>query len=86
MGITQFISIPALITSFALGVLLVYITSPAPREIMVYPTPENVKKILYKDKAEQCFEFEHTEIPCPKNKEDIKEIPVQDNRDTESQE
>ena len=57
MGLSQFISIPALITSFALGMLIVYITSPPPREIMVYPTPENVKKLLYKDKAEQCFEF-----------------------------
>jgi hypothetical protein len=84
MGLMQFISIPALITSFALGVLLVYITSPAPREIMVYPTPENVKKVLYKDRADQCFEFKHTEIPCPKDKNQIKEVPVQDHSEDEN--
>jgi hypothetical protein len=73
----KLISVFAFIVSFAIGVFFVYITQPAKREIMVYPTPENVEHLLYKDNAGECFHFESQEVMCPSNKEDIHSIPVQ---------
>lgn len=73
----KFISFPVFLISLAIGLLVVYMTNPPPREIMVYPTPENVNKLLYKDSADQCYQFTPTEVACPKDKTHIKNIPPQ---------
>ncbi len=73
----KYISIKVFLISLALGLLFVYLSSPDPTVIYVYPTPENVDKIKYKDKASNCFKFDANEVPCPKNKSDIKTIPLQ---------
>ena len=70
-------SLPVFITSFAIGVLVVYLTSPPPREIMVYPTPENVGELLYKDHANQCYKFIPSKVECPDDHSKIKNIPPQ---------
>jgi hypothetical protein len=77
MGIGRFISIPTFLISFAIGIIIVNLTTIPKRNIYVYPTIDNAKKLLYKDQAEQCFEFSHNEIPCPADKSKIKEIPIQ---------
>ena len=61
-------SIPVFLISFAIGVLIVYLTNPPPREIIVYPTPENVGELLYKDRANQCYRFIPKEVKCPSDK------------------
>ena len=38
---------------------------------------EYEKFMIYRDKANQCFAFEHNEVPCPKNPLEISKIPVQ---------
>ena len=73
----KFFSVVAFILSFTVGVFFVYITQPASREIMVYPNPENVEQLLYKDNANECFYFESEEVKCPTNKENIHHLPVQ---------
>jgi hypothetical protein len=45
--------------------------------IYVYPTPENVSKLQYKDKADNCYAFNYEEVKCPTNKNEISRIPVQ---------
>jgi len=50
---------------------------PEMKTIMVYPTPENVDKILFKDKADNCFTFEETEVDCPSDESLISQIPIQ---------
>ena len=70
-------SLPVFLISFAIGVLVVYLTSSPPREIMVYPTLENVGDLLYRDKADSCFRFTPREVSCPKNKAEIKKIQPQ---------
>jgi hypothetical protein len=47
------------------------------RIIHIYPTPENEELMLYRDKAHQCFTFQHKEVPCPNNPLNIATIPVQ---------
>jgi hypothetical protein len=43
----------------------------------VYPTPENVDTVQYKDAAGNCFEFDQKKVGCPKESGKISQIPVQ---------
>jgi hypothetical protein len=73
----KYISIPVFLISFAIGIFFVYILGPEMKTIYVYPTPENVDKILFKDKADNCFKFVEEVVQCPKDKNLISSIPIQ---------
>jgi hypothetical protein len=73
----KYISFKIFMISLAVGLLYVYLSSPDPTIIYVYPTPDNVGNIEYKDKADNCFQFEANEITCPSDKSKIKTIPIQ---------
>jgi len=73
----KFINIPVFLVSFALGIFAVYITVPDKRKIIVYPSPDNVNHIQYKDKADNCFQFKQTETSCPKDKKELFNTPIQ---------
>lgn len=77
--IFKYISLPIFLISFAIGIFFVYILGPEKKEIYIYPTPENIDRILFKDDTNTCFEFEQVEVKCPKNDSDISTIPVQTN-------
>jgi hypothetical protein len=77
--ITDYVSIPLFIVSFALGLAFTYIIGPDVKTIHIYPTPSNYMKYQYKDNAEQCFEFKPIETDCPFNIFSIKSIPIQTN-------
>jgi len=73
----KYINIPVFLISFAFGLFAVYIFLPDTRKIYVYPSPENVDMLLYRDKTDKCFKFTETEVECPSNTDDIFKIPVQ---------
>jgi len=73
----HYISLPAFLISFAIGLFFVYVLGPEMKTIYVYPTPENVEKILFKDKAENCFYFKEEVVECPKDKSLISSVPIQ---------
>jgi hypothetical protein len=73
----NYISLPVFLVSFAIGLFFVYILGPEKKTIYIYPSPESVGKILFKDKADNCFYFEEKEIECPKDKLKISTIPIQ---------
>lgn len=73
----KYIDFKLFIISLAFGILLVYINQPASTIIYVYPTPENVNKIQYKDKTGNCYNFVASEVKCPANLEEIHSIPMQ---------
>jgi hypothetical protein len=73
----NYISIPVFLVSFAIGLFFVYILGPEIKTIFIYPSPENVDKILFKDKAENCFSFEEEIVQCPKDESLISKIPIQ---------
>jgi hypothetical protein len=63
--------------SFAIGLFFVYIYGPEMKTIYIYPSPENIDKVIFKDKAENCFSFQANEIECPKNESILSKIPLQ---------
>ena len=48
------------------------------KDIYVYPSPETVNKVLFKDKADNCFIIQQENKICPKNKNEISNFPVQE--------
>ena len=77
MSIFKFINIPVFIVSLAIGIFIVYVSTSETRTIYVYPTPENIDLIQYRDKANNCFSIQHEEVKCPANEADISKVPVQ---------
>lgn len=75
--ILNYISIPIFLISFAVGLFFVYILGPEMKTIYIYPSPENVDKVIFKDKADNCFYFEEVKVKCPKNDSLISKIPIQ---------
>jgi hypothetical protein len=75
--ILDYISLPIFIISLAIGLFFVYIIGPETKTIYVYPSPENVESVLFKDKADNCFKYEPEEVKCPADKSKISSIPVQ---------
>jgi hypothetical protein len=73
----NYISIPIFLISFSIGLFFIYILGPEIKTIYIYPTPENVAKILFKDKADNCFYFEETAVKCPNDESLISKIPIQ---------
>lgn len=71
------ISFPAFLISLVVGLFVVYVFNPTPTVIYVYPTPENIDKLQYKDYANNCYEFTSKEVKCPNDKKLINIIPVQ---------
>ena len=75
--ILNYISIPVFLISFAIGLFFVYILGPEMKTIYIYPSPESVGKVLFKDKAENCFYFQEETVECPKDDSLISKIPIQ---------
>lgn len=75
--ILNYISFPIFLISFAIGILFIYILGPEIKTIYIYPSPESVDKVLFKDKAENCFYFQEESVECPTNASLISKIPMQ---------
>jgi hypothetical protein len=75
--IQNYISFPIFIISFVVGLLFIYLIGPEIKTVYIYPSPENVDKVLFKDKADNCFYFEQEVVECPKDQNLISKIPIQ---------
>ena len=75
--LSNYISLPVFLTSFAIGLFLVYIIGPEIKTIYIYPSPKNYMKTQYKDTTNQCFQFNPVETQCPINPLSIKTVPIQ---------
>ena len=76
----KFINVPLFLISLAIGVFLIYVVNPRPAIIYVYPNPDNVGKIQYKDKSGMCFGFNTHKVSCPKERRMIREYPIQEGK------
>jgi len=73
----KYISFPIFFVSLAIGLFFVYILGPDKKTIYIYPSPENINKMLFKDKADNCFSFEQLAGDCPSDPSKISTIPIQ---------
>ena len=62
----------AFFISFCIGIFICYITSPKPKVIIQYPSPENVGINKYIDKSSNCFKYVAKKVTCPNDKSQIK--------------
>ena len=76
----KFINIPVFLISLAIGIFLTYISNPRPNVIYVYPNPDNLDKIQYKDRSGSCFGFTSHEVQCPSDERQIRKYPVQEGK------
>ena len=60
-----------------MGLFAVYLFMPDMRIIKVYPTPDNVSILQYKDQADACFSLKQMQVECPENENEITKIPAQ---------
>lgn len=77
MGLFQYVNMPLFIMSLIVGLFAVYITLPDQRIVYVYPTPENVDLLQYKDKTDTCFSFNQEKVTCPSDEKKITVIQPQ---------
>jgi len=71
------IDVRIFLISFAIGMFFVYIMDVDKRKVFIYPTPENVDKIQFKDEAKNCFNYKMKTVKCPANENMISKIPLQ---------
>lgn len=69
----------AFFISLAIGLFFVYISTTTPDIIILYPTPLTKDKYIYQDVGEVCYKYEmEKQNTCPKKKEEISELPIQE--------
>jgi hypothetical protein len=77
LQVFKYFNLKFLILGILFGVLAVHFSDNEKRVIHVYPTPENVDVIQFKDSADNCFNFENIIVDCPSESNKINTIPVQ---------
>jgi hypothetical protein len=73
----KYISWPVFLVSFILGCAYMYGMGPLTKPVYIYPTPENVNNLLFKDGADTCFKFYTIETAEPADKNRVKDSPIQ---------
>ena len=68
------INISVFIASFLLGIMMVHITAPETKTIIVYPTYDYKDLFQFRDSINNCFQLNQKDVECSK---DAEEIPVQ---------
>ena len=75
--LSKLINIKIFIISLSVGLFIAYIMGEQAKTVYVYPTPDNINKVLYKDDANNCYAYNPVEVDCNKHKNDISQIPGQ---------
>lgn len=63
--------------ALAVGMLIVYVTTPVPEVVYKYPTPANAGRVVYQDTSENCYNYRAKEVDCPKDEKAISVVPIQ---------
>jgi len=77
LNITRFLNMPLFLIALSVGLFVTYISGPDTNTIFVYPNPDNLDKINYRDHAEVCYKFSAQKVKCPADKKEIRSYNVQ---------
>ena len=55
-----------IILGLAIGFFVIYLTAPAPKIILKYPTIDNIADTTFIDENSQCYKYYAKEVPCPR--------------------
>jgi hypothetical protein len=58
------------------GVISVYYVTPAMSTVIKYPTPQEVDKLIYKDKNGVCYQYTTKEVNCDANEARLRSFPL----------
>jgi hypothetical protein len=72
----KYINFKVFIIAFVIGILYNYISDDK-KIIFMYPTPDNVNTLQYKDKSDNCFTYDLKEMSCPSDDNLIHNIKIQ---------
>ena len=64
------------LVSLFIGLLITYSMTPMPKVVYKYPTPDTVEDTVYENESKVCYKYESNEVDCPKNKDLIKDTPI----------
>lgn len=62
--------------AFAIGLLVSYMMTPAPKVVVKFPSPYNAGSVVYKDDADNCFKFNAKKVSCADNRAAIRPQPL----------
>lgn len=62
------------IIAFSIGIGYVYITSPAPKPVLKFPSPTNAGKVKYSDDSDSCYYYEAHKVKCEDMKNENRRI------------
>ena len=57
-----------ILLGLCLGFFVVYVTTPAPKIVMKYPTIDNIQDTTYVDENGVCYKYYAIEVPCTSTK------------------
>ena len=61
----KYINIPIFLLSLSIGLFFVYTTTNSGmKEIYVFPNPDNINEIQFKDSTDNCFDFKAKPVKC----------------------
>lgn len=73
----KYLSIKTFIISFLVGILFIFLSYPAQRSVVIYPTVDNESMFQFKDLANNCFSLKPKIAKCPYLDTNVKVIPPQ---------
>lgn len=73
----DYVSFRIFLFCFIIGLFFSYILGNDNKIVYIYPTLTNSSNVIFRDRAGQCFRFKSKKVPCPEDKTQIKNIPIQ---------
>ena len=78
MTLFSALNAPAFVLSFVAGILICYMTEPAPQVVVKFPSPHTAGKVKYRDQSDGCFMYRAEKHACPRDRSRVSDQPVSD--------
>jgi hypothetical protein len=66
----------AFAVGIAVGVVGIYFITPAMTSMIKYPAPQEVDKLIYKDKNGVCYKYTTKDVNCDKSQDKLQPFPL----------